>query len=168
MPDMTAVRDAVQRAKAEAMRASDEARKAANRFRIVTTDDDGAKVTKVDLGKATISFSDEHGELKLERVDGKKMLTATDADGKVTVQGPIDTDEQRAKIPVNVRERVEKLEKQNLPEIPAAPEAPEPAEDNDNDNDDNESTQLQVSHVKPAGCLSRADHSGWRRSTILL
>jgi hypothetical protein len=61
---------------------------------------------------------------------------------------------------------VEKLEKQNLPEIPAAPEAPEPAEDNGND--DNESAQLQVSHVKPAGCLSRADHSGWRRSTILL
>jgi membrane-associated protease RseP (regulator of RpoE activity) len=168
MPDMTVVRDAVQRAKAEAMRASDEARKAASRFRIVTTDDDGAKVTKVDLGKATISFSDEHGELTLERVDGKKMLTATDADGKVTFQGPIDTDEQRAKIPANVRERVEKLEKQNLPEIPAAPEAPEPAEDNDNDNDDNESAQLQVSHVKPAGCLSRADHSGWRRSTILL
>ena len=82
MPDMTVVRDAVQRAKAEAMRASDEARKAASRFRIVTTDGDGAKVTKVDLGKATISFSDEHGELTLERVDGKKMLTATDADGK--------------------------------------------------------------------------------------
>lgn len=168
MPDMTAVRDAVQRAKAEAVRAGDEARKAASRIRIVTTDGEGTKATKVDLGKATISFSDEHGELKLERVNGKKMLTATDSDGKVTFQGPIDTDEQRDKIPANVRERVEKLEAQNLPEIPPAPETPEPA-DNDNDNDnDGDSAQLQVSHVERADCLSRTDHSGWRRSTILL
>ena len=164
MPDMTAVRDAVARAKAEAMRAGDEARKAANRIRIVTTDRDGTKATKFDLGKATISFSDEKGEVKLERVDGKKMLTATDAEGKVTFQGPIDTDEERAKIPANVRERVEKLENQALPEIPPAPETPEPAEEMDQDDD---SAQLQVSHVKRAGFLSPG-RSGWRRSTILL
>ena len=165
MPDMTAIRDVVQRAQAEAMRAGEEARKAASRFRIVTTDDDSTKLTKVDLGKATISFSDEHGELKLERVDGKKMLTATDADGKVTFQGPIDTDEQRAKIPANVRERVEKLEKQNLPEIPEVPETPEPP---DNDYDEDASAQLQMPGVNPASCVSRTGHSGWRRSTILL
>ena len=166
-PDMAAVHDVVKRAKAEARRASDEARKAASRFRIVTTDNDSTKVTKVDLGKATISFSDENGELKLERVDGKKMLTATNPDGKVTFQGPIDTDEQRDKIPANVRERVEKLEKQSLPEIPPTPEAPEAPEDNDLSDED--SAQIQVSsRVEPAACLSRTKNSGWRRSTILL
>jgi serine protease Do len=160
MPDMTAVKDAVERAKAEAVRAGDEARKAASRLRIVTTDDDNTtRTTKVDLGKATISFSDDKGELKIERVDGKKMLTAMDADGKVIFQGPIDTEEQRAKVPAKVRERVEKLEKQDLPEIPSTPEPP--------DNDDDDSAQLQVSHVKRAGFLPN-DHAGWRRSTILL
>jgi membrane-associated protease RseP (regulator of RpoE activity) len=164
MPDMSAVKDAVQRAKDEAVRAGDEARKAASRLRIVTTDDgDTTRTTKVDLGKATISFSDEHGELKIERVNGKKMLTAMDADGKVIFQGPIDTQEQRAKVPASVRERVEKLEKQDLPEVPSAPGAPEPP---DNDDDD-DSAQLQVSHVERAGFLP-SEHAGWRRSTILL
>lgn len=163
-PDMSAVKDAVQRAKDQAVRASDEARKAASRLRIVTTDDDDTtRTTKVDLGNATISFSDEHGELKIERVNGKKMLSATDSDGKVIFQGPIDTEEQRAKVPPNVRERVEKLEKQDLPEVPEAPGTPEPP---DNDDDD-DTAQLKVSHVEPAGFLPN-EHRGWRRSTILL
>ena len=91
MPDMTAVREAVARAKEEALRAGDEARRAARKLRVVTTDDDTTKTTRVDLGKATITFSDDQGELKLERVDGKKMLTAKDTKGKVLFNGPIDT-----------------------------------------------------------------------------
>ena len=161
VPDMTAVRDAVARAKDEAMRAGDEARRAVRKLRIVTTDDDTTKTTRVDLGKAIITFSDDQGELKLERVDGKKMLTAKDAKGKVLFNGPVDTGEQRAKIPANVRERFEKLEDQDLPEIPPAPEAPRAPEDG------NESAHLQNPHYERAA-LSPDGRTGWVRSTVLL
>jgi hypothetical protein len=160
MPDMTAVREAVVRAKDEAMRAGDEARRAVGKLRIVTTDDETTKTTGIDLGKATVTFSDEQGELKLEKVDGKKMLTAKDAQGKVLFNGPIDTAEQRAKIPAGVRERFEKLEAQDLPEIPQAPEAPH-APDMD------ESARLQNPRMERAS-LSPNNRTGWIRSTVLL
>ena len=143
------------------MRAGDEARKAARRLRIVTTDDETTKSTRVDLGKATITFSDDQGELKLERVNGKKMLTARDAQGKELFNGPIDTEEERAKLPANVRERFEKLEKQELPEIPPAPEAPRAPDDG------NESAHLQDPRFERA-TFSPNDRTGWRRSTFRL
>jgi len=161
MPDMTTVREAVARAREEAMRAGDQARQAARRLRIVTTDDDTTKTTRIDLGKATITLSDEQGELKVEKVDGKRMLTAKDAQGKVLFNGPIDTAEQRAKIPAQVRERFEKLENQDLPEIPPAPEAPRRPENG------NESVQRQLSDSVQAA-LSLENRAGWRRSTVML
>ena len=161
MPDMTAVREAVARAKAEAMRAGDQARQAARRLRIVTTDDDTTKSTRVDLGKATITFSDEEGELKLEKVDGKRMMTAKDAQGKVLFNGPVDTEEQRATIPANVRERFEKLEDQDLPEIPPTPEPPRVLEDG------NESARRQIPRYERAA-LSPGNRVGWRRSTVIM
>jgi hypothetical protein len=163
VPDMTAVREAVARAKDQAMRARDEAQRAVRGLRIVTTDDGLTKSTRIDLGKATITFSDDQGELKMESVEGRKMLTAKDAQGNVLFNGPIDTVEQRAKLPANVRQRFEKLERQELPEVPAAPEPPEaprPPEPN-------ESVGLQ-SRQSARATLSPNDHSGWRRSTFVL
>ena len=133
-PDMSAVREAVARAKDQALRARDEAQRAVRGLRIVTTDDGLTKSTRIDLGRATITFSDDQGELKMERVDGRKMLTAKDAQGKELYNGPIETPEERAKLPDNVRQRLEKLERQELPgaqeppEAPEAPEAPQPSE----------------------------------------
>jgi len=162
-PDMAAVRDAVQRAKDEAMRAGDEARKAVRKLRIVTTDDDMTKTTKVDLGNATVSFSDDEGELKIERVNGKKMLSAKDKKGNVLFNGPIDTEEQRAKVPANVRQRFEMLEDQDLPEVPPAPEPPKARDDDDG----NESVKLENPRYERAA-LSPQHRSGWIRSTVLL
>ena len=71
-PDMSAVREAVARAKDQAMRARDEAQRAVRGLRIVTTDDGLTKSTRIDLGKATITFSDDQGELKMESVEGGK------------------------------------------------------------------------------------------------
>jgi serine protease Do len=162
-PDMSAVREAVARAKDEAMRARDEAQRAVRGLRIVTTDDGLTKSTRIDLGKATITFSDDQGELKMESVEGRKMLTAKDAQGKVLYNGPIDTDEERAKLPANVRQRFEKLERQELPKVPAAPEpaeaprAPEPQE----------SARLQ--HLRAERAALAPNHrSGWVRSTFVL
>ncbi|MBA3544553.1 MAG: PDZ domain-containing protein [Chthoniobacterales bacterium] len=159
-PDMATVRETVERAKAQALRAGDEARRAVRRLRVVTTDAGTTKTTKVDLGKATITFSDEQGELKLESVDGKKMLTAKDAQGKTLFNGPIDTDEQRAKLPPEVRQRFEKLENQDLPEIPPTPEAPPAPEAG-------ESAHLESPRLERAG-LAPNERAGWVRSTILL
>ena len=162
-PDMTAVREAVARAKDQAMRARDEAQRAVRGLRIVTTDDGLTKSTRIDLGKATITFSDDQGELKMENVDGRKMLTAKDAQGNLLYHGPIETAEDRAKLPANVRQRFEKLERQELPEVPAAPEPPEaprPPEPN-------ESVRLQ-SMQSASATLSPNDRTGWRRSTFVL
>lgn len=156
MPDMTAVREAVARAKKEALRAGDEARAAARRLRIVTDDDGTVKTSHVDLGKAQIVFTDEKGELRLESVDGKKMLTAKDPSGKVIFSGPIDNAEERAKIPPDVRKRYESLEHQELPAIPPNDElAPRPP------NPDDGASLRSVQ-------LPRANRSGWVRNTILL
>ncbi len=163
MPDMTAVREAAGRAKEQAMRAADDARRAARGLRIVTSDDGLTKSTRIDLGRATITFSDEQGELKMESRDGHKMLTAKDAQGNLLFSGPIDTDEQRAKLPPNVRERFEKLEDQELPEVPVAPEPPEPPQPPSG----SESAHLQSVQGERAG-LSPGDRTGWRRSTFYL
>ena len=162
-PDMTAVREAVVRAKDQAMRARDAAQRAMRGLRIVTTDDGLTKSTRIDLGKATITFSDDQGELKMENVDGRKMLTAKDAQGNVLYHGSIDTPEERAKLPENVRERLEKLERQELPEVPAAPEPPEPPRPPE----PNESVQVQSTQSACAK-LAPNERTGWRRSTILL
>ena len=159
-PDMTAVREAVVRAKEQARRASEDARRAVRKWSVVTTDDGTTKATRFDLENAKISFSDDDGELKIESVNGKKTLQAKDSQGKVLFNGPIDTDEQRAKVPAKVRERFEKLESQDLPEIPPAPEAPR-APDND------ESARLQNPRMERAA-LSPNERTGWVRSTILL
>jgi serine protease Do len=162
-PDMTAVREAVARAKDQAMRARDEAQRAVRGLRIVTTDDGLTKSTRIDLGKATITFSDDQGELKMERVDGRKMLTAKDAQGKVLFEGPIDTQEERAKLPGNVRQRFEKLERQELPEVPTAPEPPEAPRAPEPE----ESARLQVLRAERAA-LAPNHRSGWVRSTFVL
>jgi hypothetical protein len=162
-PDMTAVREAVARAKDQAMRARDEAQRAVRGLRIVTTDDGLTKSTRIDLGKATITFSDDQGELKIERLNGHKMLTAKDAQGTVLFSGPIDSEEQRSKLPANVRQRFEKLERQEMPDVPVAPEPPETPRAPE----PNESVRLQ-SAQRASATLSPNNHTGWVRNTILL
>jgi predicted nucleic acid-binding Zn-ribbon protein len=152
-------REEVRRAGEEARRAGEQARQAARQLRIVTVNSGATKSTKIDLGNATITYSDDKGELKLQKVDGKKVLIAKDAQGKLLFQGPIETEQERAKIPPEVRQRYEKLEDQDLPEIPEAPEPPEPP--------DNESACLRTPGVEHAALLPQ-QRTGWRRSTILL
>jgi len=163
VPDMSAVREAVARAKDQAMRAQDEAQRAVRGLRIVTTDDGLTKSTRIDLGKATVTFSDDQGELKMESVNGVKMLTAKDAQGKVLYNGPIDTEEERATLPASVRQRFEKLERQELPKVPAAPEPPEPPRAPE----PQESARLQ--HLRAERAAFAPNHrSGWVRSTFVL
>ena len=122
------IHDAVVRARGEAMRARDQARRAMGQLRILSKDGDAIKATQIDLGKAQIVFSDDKGDLKLETVDGKKLLTAKDPQGKLLFSGPVETKEDLDKIPADVRQRYDKLRENDLPAV-------EPVGDLDEEND---------------------------------
>ncbi len=104
------IHDAVMKAHEEARRARDEARRAADEVRIWSRNGGGLKATKIDIGKAQIVFSDDKGEMKLETVDGKKLLTAKDPQGKLLFSGPVETKEDLDKLPPEVRQRYENLQ----------------------------------------------------------
>src|ERR1700756_2053147 len=87
------VREAVTQAHEAARRARDDARREADQLRIFFEDDGAVKASKIDLGKAQIVFSDDKGELKLATVDGRKLLTVKDPQGKLIFSGPAETKE---------------------------------------------------------------------------
>src|SRR6476620_8079620 len=104
------IRDAVTQAHEAARRARDDAHRAADQLRIFFEDDGAAKASKIDLGKAQIVFSDDKGELKLANVDGRKLLTVKDPQGKLLFSGPVETKEDLDKMPADVRERYDRLQ----------------------------------------------------------
>src|SRR6266481_5855892 len=148
----------VMQAHEAARRARDDARRAADELRIFVQDNGAVKASRIDLGKAQIVFSDEKGELKLENVDGKKLLTAKDPQGKLLFSGPVETKEDLAKMPPDVRERYEKLQQSELRTV--APRSEDngndaDTEDADDDGDDDEeipdSSSQQVSFQSSPG-----------------
>jgi serine protease Do len=139
------VREAVTQAHEAARRARDDARRAADQLRIFFEDDGGVKASKIDLGKAQIVFSDDKGELKLANVDGRKLLTVKDPQGKLLFSGPVETKEDLDKMPADVRERYNRLEQSDLPTV--APRSDTDSVDDadtddadDQDDDDEEET----------------------------
>src|SRR6266581_3493843 len=116
------VRDQAQRIRDQARRVRDEARRAAGNGNVtITTDQDGGlKTTKIDIGKAQIVYSDDKGELRVEKVDGKKVLTAKDPQGLLLFSGPVETKEELDKVPAEVRQRYEKLQQNDLPAVISA------------------------------------------------
>src|SRR5881398_1671696 len=131
------IRGAVIKAHEAARRAREDARRAAREIRILSKDNGGLRATKIDLGKAQIVFCDGKGEMKLETVNGKKLLTAKDPQGKLLFSGPIETKEDLDKVPADVRERYERLKQNDLPSV--APRVGfDKDEDDDDDDDDDE------------------------------
>jgi hypothetical protein len=136
------IRGAVMQAHEAARRAKDDARRAADELRIFFEDNGALKASKIDLGKAQIVFSNDKGQLKLENVDGKKLLTAKDQQGKLVFSGPVETEEDLAKVPADVRERYEKLQQSDLRAVdprqdgnPGNGADTEDADDQDDDDD---------------------------------
>ena len=146
------VRDAVAQAHEAARRARDDARRATDQLRIFFEDDGGVKASKIDLGKAQMVFSDDKGELKLANVDGKKLLTVKDPQGKLLFSGPVETKEDLDKMPADVRERYNRLEQSDLPTVAPRSETDsaddvdtDDPDDQDDDDDDNEEETGAVS-----------------------
>jgi hypothetical protein len=111
------VRDREQRMRDQAQRVRDQARGGRGQIQVSQTGDNGFMTTKIDIGKAQIVFSDDQGELRLEKIDGKKILTAKDPQARLLFSGPVETKEDRDKIPAEVRARFEKLEERDLPSV---------------------------------------------------
>jgi hypothetical protein len=131
------IHDAVVKAQREAMRARDEGLRAAEegrraaeegrriaeearragRLRITRSVENGLQTTNIDIGKAQIVFSDDKGELRIEKIDGKKVLTAKDPQGLLLFSGPVESKEDLDKVPAEVRQRYEKLQQNDLPAV---------------------------------------------------
>jgi len=136
------IREGVLKAREATKRARDDARRAAREIRILSRDNGGLRATRIDLGKAQIVFSDDKGEMKLETVDGKKLLTAKDPQGKLLFSGPIETKEDLDKVPAEVRQRYETLKQNDLPAVAPAPDVDED-ESGDTDDDDDETPSMK-------------------------
>jgi len=130
------IRGAVMQAHEAARRAKEDARRAAREIRILSRDNGALTATKIDLGKAQIVLSDEKGELKLENVDGKKLLTVKDPQGKLVFSGPVESEEDVDKLPADVRERYQKLQQNDLPEVAPRNDSDDQDADDDDDDDD--------------------------------
>jgi hypothetical protein len=148
-------------ARREALRAADEARRAARQFHVFSTDNGAVKSTKIDLNKAQITVTDPSGEMKIEKVNGKKMLTAKDPQGRLLFSGPVESKEELDKVPADVRQRYDKLEQKDLPGVISTVSVDQEDEadidadsndnseeaDNDSDNDNSDESDAPVQQV---------------------
>jgi hypothetical protein len=111
------IQDSVMKAREEAMRAREQIRRVGDQIRIFSKDQDAIKSTKIDIGKAQIAFSDDKGELRVEKLNGRKILTAKDPQGVLLFSGPVETKEDLNTVPADVRQRYEKLQRHDLPGV---------------------------------------------------
>src|SRR5437899_4618682 len=137
------IRGAVMEAHEAARRAREDAHRTGREIRILSNDNGGLKATRIDLGKAQIVFCDGKGEMKLENVAGKKLLTVKDPQGKLLFSGPVETKEELEKVPADVRERYERLQQNDLPAV--APQADADNTDDVDDDDDDEGESREPS-----------------------
>ena len=151
-------REAARERREAAREAAREARQSARDFRFSYGDDGRLKTTRIDMNKAQIVYHDDKGELKIENVDGKKVLTAKDPQGRTVFSGPVGTPEELGKVPADVRQRYDKLEQKDLPAVTPAISGQEKSADSgededeeDDDSDDDAVDVLQVSGAESKG-----------------
>ncbi|MDI1320524.1 MAG: PDZ domain-containing protein [bacterium] len=70
----------------------------------------GKGSTILDLPKSNISYSDDEGSIEIKSNDTQRSLTVRNAKGEVAFSGPINTEEERDKLPAEVKQRLEKLD----------------------------------------------------------
>ena len=146
------MRDRAQQVREQARRARSEGRRAAG-ITVNQNRDGGLSTTKIDIGKAQIVYSDDKGELRVEKVDGKKVLTAKDPKGLLQFSGPVETKEDLDKVPAEVRQRYDKLQTNDLPAVISAQQS-ETDSDTDVDEEDSDEADIQSMNqvsVKPSG-----------------
>jgi hypothetical protein len=125
-----------------------EARERAREMRVSRGEDGSLKQTLIDMRKAHIVYHDDKGELNIQNVDGKKILTAKDPQGRLVFSGPVTNKEELDKVPAEVRQRYEKLEQQDIPAVSPTNRPPGAGNtnNNNNDNDNDRETMQEVAH----------------------
>jgi hypothetical protein len=63
------------------------------------------------VSSSAASFADGEHTLTLTEQDGQKYLVAKDRDGKVVFEGPVETAEQRGKVPPEILKKLETMER---------------------------------------------------------
>jgi hypothetical protein len=171
--DAQRVREQAQRVREEAQRAGERAREQAQRvaeqmrqqvqrfagngnIQVTRRSDNGLQTTRIDIGKAQIVFSDDKGELRVENIDGKKVLTAKDMQGRLLFSGPVETKDELDKVPADVRQRYENLQQKDLPSVISSQHEEDDSDadtdqdgDDDGDNDDDGGSALEQASFCP-------------------
>ena len=144
------MRDQARQIRDQAKQARDEARRAAGNITVTRNGQNGSlSTTKIDMDKAQIIYSDDKGELRVEKIDGKKVLTAKDPKGLLQFSGPVETKEDLEKVPAEVRQRYDKLQTDDLPAVISSQDSnvtvnPDSEDDSDNDNDIQQMNQTSL------------------------
>ena len=150
------MRDQAQHVRDEAHRARDEARRAAGNITVTKNGENGSlSTTKIDIGKAQIVYSDDKGELHVEKVDGKKVLTAKDPKGLLQFSGPVETKEELDKVPAEVRQRYDRLQTNDLPAVISGGGSdvqvnPDNESDDEEDSDESDIQSMNQISVQPS------------------
>ncbi|HVU16067.1 MAG TPA: PDZ domain-containing protein [Candidatus Didemnitutus sp.] len=76
--------------------------------------DGGPGSTVLSLADGNFVFTDDTGSVEVKAQDGKRQLTVKNPKGDVTFQGPINTEEERKKIPADVVARLDRFESMNV------------------------------------------------------
>lgn len=63
------------------------------------------------MGSRTMMFSNEEGSIEIRSKDGKTNLTAKDPAGEIIYEGAVNTEEEIAKLPENLRKKLEEFKK---------------------------------------------------------
>jgi len=87
----------------------------------------------LNMAEGNFAYSDDEGSIEITAGKGQRELTMKDAKGSVTFKGPINTDEERDKLPPEVKKRLGKIDSatidfeadDNLEQEGAAVKAPE-------------------------------------------
>ncbi len=74
----------------------------------------GVRMQVFRFDNAQVQINDDKGSITIHTKDGKSVLTAKDKDGNLMYEGPYDTDEEKAKVPPEVRQRADHLKIQNM------------------------------------------------------
>ncbi|HET9857832.1 MAG TPA: PDZ domain-containing protein [Chthoniobacterales bacterium] len=155
------MRDQAQRIRDQAQRARGEALRANGNINVTRSEDGGLRTTKIDIGRAQIVYSDDKGELRVEKVDGKKVLTAKDPQGLLLFSGPVETKEELDKVPAEVRQRYEKLQQNDLPAVISAQQS---ELDGDTDTDEEGSDEADIQSMNQ---ISTQPSSGRLNSFVI-
>ncbi|MBI2511375.1 MAG: PDZ domain-containing protein [Opitutae bacterium] len=70
----------------------------------------GGGSSLLNMAEGNFAYSDDEGSIEITASKGQRDLTVKDAKGGVTFKGPINTDEEREKLPAEVKKRLGKID----------------------------------------------------------